>query len=153
EYIGDVTNVSGDPLRLRQIVANLLSNAIKFTEKGWVNVRQSVSPGADGKLTMVLDVVDTGAGIPAEKVPLIFEKFTQSDSSISGECGGIGLGRAITKRLVDLQGGRIGVEGRVGGGSTFTVEIPLETAPGEAPGAESRIDPRTTAPAASQVRL
>src|SRR4029077_12982937 len=77
EYVGDVTNVTGDPLRLRQIVANLLSNAIKFTEKGWVSVRQSASTDAAGKVTMVLDVADTGSGIPAEKVPLIFEKFTQ----------------------------------------------------------------------------
>ena len=120
-----MTNVTGDPLRLRQIVANLLSNAIKFTEKGWVSVRQSVSAGADGKLSMVLDVADTGAGIPAEKVPLIFEKFTQADSSISRKYGGTGLGLAITKRLVELQGGQIRVESRVGRGSTFTVEIPL----------------------------
>ena len=117
EYVGDVTNVSGDPLRLRQIVANLLSNAIKFTEKGWVHVRQSVSPGADGKLRMVLDVADTGAGIPAEKVPLIFEKFTQADSSISRKYGGTGLGLAITKRLVELQSGEIRVESRVGRGA------------------------------------
>jgi len=153
EYIGDVTNVTGDPLRLRQIVANLLSNAIKFTEKGWVSVRQSVSPGADGKLSMVLDVADTGAGIPAEKVPLIFEKFTQADSSISRKYGGTGLGLAITKRLVELQGGQIRVESRVGRGSTFTVEIPFETAPAEAPAVEPRLEPRTAAPATRQVRL
>jgi signal transduction histidine kinase len=91
EYSGDVTNVTGDPLRLRQIVANLLSNAIKFTEKGWVSVRQRVSAEADGRITMVLDVADTGSGIPAEKVPLIFEKFTQADSSISRKYGGTGL--------------------------------------------------------------
>ena len=90
QFVGDVTNVTGDPLRLRQIVANLLSNAIKFTEKGWVSVRQAVSEGADGSVSMVLDVVDTGAGIPAEKVPLIFEKFTQADSSISRKYGGTG---------------------------------------------------------------
>ena len=153
EYAGDVTNVTGDPLRLRQIVANLLSNAIKFTEKGWVNVRQSVSPGADGKLVMVLDVADTGAGIPAEKVPLIFEKFTQADSSISRKYGGTGLGLAITKRLVELQGGQIRVESRVGRGSTFTVEIPFETAPAAAPAVEPRQEPQIAAPAARQVRL
>ena len=153
EYAGDVTNVTGDPLRLRQIVANLLSNAIKFTDKGWVNVRQSVSPGPDGMLTMVLDVADSGAGIPAEKVPLIFEKFTQADSSISRKYGGTGLGLAITKRLVELQEGQIRVESRVGRGSTFTVEIPFETAPDGALTAEPRNDQPTIAPAARQARL
>ena len=138
EYAGDVTNVTGDPLRLRQIVANLLSNAIKFTEKGSVSVRQSVSPAGDGKVNMVLDVADTGAGIPADKVPLIFEKFTQADSSISRKYGGTGLGLAITKRLVELQGGQIRVESRVGRGSTFTVDIPFETAQAGAPLVEQR---------------
>ena len=153
EYVGDVTNVTGDPLRLRQIVANLLSNAIKFTEKGWVSVRQSVSAEADGKLTMVLDVADTGAGIPAEKVPLIFEKFTQADSSISRKYGGTGLGLAITKRLVELQGGQIRVESRVGRGSTFTVEIPFETAPAGEPTVEPRPEQRTAVPDSKQARL
>ncbi|HET6206001.1 MAG TPA: ATP-binding protein, partial [Terracidiphilus sp.] len=153
EYIGDITNATGDPLRLRQIVANLLSNAIKFTEKGWVSVRQSVSARADGKLNMVLDVADTGAGIPAEKVPLIFEKFTQADSSISRKYGGTGLGLAITKRLVELQGGQIRVESRVGRGSTFTVEIPFEAAPAAEPIVEPRLEQPTAAPAAKQAGL
>ena len=148
-----MTNVTGDPLRLRQIVANLLSNAIKFTEKGWVSVRQAVSASADGTLTMVLDVADTGAGIPAEKVPLIFEKFTQADSSISRKYGGTGLGLAITKRLVELQGGQIRVESRVGRGSTFTVEIPFETAPAAEPTVEPRLEQRTAVPSAKQARL
>ena len=153
EYAGDGTNVTGDPLRLRQIVMNLLSNAIKFTEKGWVSVRQSVSPGADGKVSMVLDVADTGSGIPADKVPLIFEKFTQADSSISRKYGGTGLGLAITKRLVELQGGQIRVESRVGRGSTFTVEIPFEIAPAAALTVETRQESRTAAPAARHARL
>ena len=153
EYVGDVKNVTGDPLRLRQIVANLLSNAIKFTEKGWVNVRQSISPGVDGKLNMVLDVSDTGAGIPADKVPLIFDKFTQADSSISRKYGGTGLGLAITKRLVELQGGQIRVESRVGRGSTFTVEIPFEIAPTEAPTVEPKQVQRITAADARHARL
>lgn len=153
EYEGDSGAVNGDPLRLRQIVANLLSNAIKFTEKGWVSVRQRVLSGPDGKLTMVLDVADTGAGIPAEKVPLIFEKFTQADSSISRKYGGTGLGLAITKRLVELQGGQIRVESRVGRGSTFTVEIPFEIAPAEAPSVAPRQEQQTAAPALTQARL
>jgi signal transduction histidine kinase/DNA-binding response OmpR family regulator len=153
EFAGEVTSVAGDPLRLRQIVANLLSNAIKFTEKGWVSVRQAVSASPDGTLNMVLDVIDTGAGIPAEKVPLIFEKFTQADSSISRKYGGTGLGLAITKRLVELQGGQIRVESRVGRGSTFTVEIPFETAPAVDTPAEPLPEQRIAAPTAKQARL
>jgi signal transduction histidine kinase/CheY-like chemotaxis protein/HPt (histidine-containing phosphotransfer) domain-containing protein len=153
EYVGEATNVTGDPLRLRQIVTNLLSNAIKFTDKGWVTVRQSVSAGADGKINMVLDVADTGSGIPSDKVPLIFEKFTQADSSISRKYGGTGLGLAITKRLVELQFGQIRVESRVGQGSTFTVEISFEIAPAAAPAAELRHEKRTAPPVARHARL
>ena len=153
EFEGDVKDVTGDPLRLRQIVMNLLSNALKFTEKGSVCVRQRVGPGADGMVNMVLDVIDTGAGIPADKVPLIFEKFTQADSSISRKYGGTGLGLAITKRLVELQGGTILVESRVGRGSTFTVEIPFEIAPVPAPVAEPQKEQRTATPFTQQARL
>jgi signal transduction histidine kinase/DNA-binding response OmpR family regulator len=153
EYAGDAISVTGDPLRLRQIVTNLLSNAIKFTDKGWVTVRQSVSPGVDGKINMVLEVADTGAGIPSDKVPLIFEKFTQADSSISRKYGGTGLGLAITKRLVELQFGQIRVESRVGQGSTFTVEISFERAPAAAAAVEPQHEKRTAAPAARHARL
>ena len=152
-FTGDGIHLAGDPLRLRQIVANLLSNAIKFTEKGWVRLSLSLAPGADGKINMLLEVADTGAGIPTEKIPLIFEKFTQADSSISRKYGGTGLGLAITKRLVELQGGQIRVESRAGQGSTFTVEIPFEIAPATAPTVVPRQVERPTAPAARSVRL
>ena len=132
EFTGEANSVTGDPLRLRQIVTNLLSNAIKFTEQGWVRVRQSTS-AQTGRTVMRLEVADTGSGIPADKLPLIFEKFTQADSSISRKYGGTGLGLAITKRLVELQGGQIRVESHVGKGSTFTVEIPFEAASAEMP--------------------
>jgi signal transduction histidine kinase/DNA-binding response OmpR family regulator len=153
EYAGDVTYVTGDPLRLRQIATNLLSNAIKFTEKGWVTVRQSAVPAAEGRIKLVLEVADTGAGIPADKVPLIFEKFTQADSSISRKYGGTGLGLAITKRLVEMQGGQIRVESRVGRGSTFTVEIPFEIAPAAAPTVEPRGELQVAAAVGQQARL
>ncbi|HSP66498.1 MAG TPA: ATP-binding protein [Bryobacteraceae bacterium] len=152
-YTGEALSVIGDPLRLRQIVFNLLSNALKFTEKGWVQVSQSVSKGADGSVRMVLEVADTGSGIPADKLPLIFEKFTQADSSISRKYGGTGLGLAITKRLVELQGGRIRVESRAGQGSTFTVEIPFEIAPVLAPTVELPAQKATASPASRQTRL
>jgi signal transduction histidine kinase/CheY-like chemotaxis protein/HPt (histidine-containing phosphotransfer) domain-containing protein len=153
ECDGDLANVLGDPLRLRQIVSNLLSNAIKFTEKGWVRVRQSIAQGADGTVRMVLEIADTGSGIPAEKLPLIFEKFTQADSSISRKYGGTGLGLAITKRLVELQGGQIRVESRAGRGSTFTVEIPFEIAPAMAPTVELPQETITASQASRQTRL
>jgi len=153
ECTGDLANVIGDPLRLRQIVSNLLSNAIKFTEKGSVQVRLGVSKTADGNVNMLLEVADTGSGIPADKLPLIFEKFTQADSSISRKYGGTGLGLAITKRLVELQGGTIRVESRAGQGSTFTVEIPFEIAPAQAPMVELRHEKVTASPASRQTRL
>ncbi|MGH9591916.1 MAG: ATP-binding protein, partial [Bryobacteraceae bacterium] len=126
---GASTMVEGDPLRVRQIVANLLSNAIKFTEKGSVKVRQDVSRLPDGRLNVVIEVIDTGTGIPADKLPLIFEKFTQADSSISRKFGGTGLGLAITKKLVEIHDGQIRVESQVGKGSTFFVDLPFEQAP------------------------
>ena len=131
EYAGDMTNVTGDPLRLRQIVTNLLSNAIKFTEKGWVQRAPERFGGARTERSpwcWTWPIPEPG--IPAEKVPLIFEKFTQADSSISRKYGGTGLGLAITKRLVELQGGQIRVESRVGRGSTFTVEITFRDSAG-----------------------
>src|SRR5436190_5889901 len=153
ECTGDLANVIGDPLRLRQIVSNLLSNAIKFTEKGSVEVRLNVSKTAHGKVGMLLEVADTGSGITADKLPLIFEKFTQADSSISRKYGGTGLGLAITKRLVELQGGTIRVESRAGRGSTFTVEIPFEIAPAQAPMVELRQEKVTASVASRQTRL
>jgi signal transduction histidine kinase/CheY-like chemotaxis protein len=118
------SDVIGDPLRVRQIAANLLSNALKFTERGWVCLRLSTAPSADGPLQMKVAVSDTGAGIEAGKLTAIFEKFTQADGSITRKYGGTGLGLAITKRLVEMQGGKVNVESQVGKGSTFTVTLP-----------------------------
>ncbi len=124
--------VLGDPLRLRQIIANLLNNAVKFTEKGRVTVTaRTMGEGAD--LQMEMEVTDTGAGIPQEKLQSIFEKFTQADGSISRKYGGTGLGLAITRRLVDMHGGRISVESKLGRGSTFTVSIPCQALASEQP--------------------
>lgn len=125
--------VAGDSLRLRQIVNNLVSNAIKFTESGSVKVTQTATRAADGKVMMRISVQDTGSGIPKEKLALIFEKFTQADSSISRKHGGTGLGLAITKKLVELHGGVIVVESEVGKGSRFTMEIPYEEIVEQAP--------------------
>jgi two-component system, sensor histidine kinase len=118
--------VTGDPLRLRQIVNNLVSNGIKFTDAGTVRVTQSNTLPVDGRTTVTIEVADTGAGIPEDKLALIFEKFTQADSSISRKYGGTGLGLAITRRLIELQGGTIRVESEFGKGSRFIVEIPFD---------------------------
>jgi hypothetical protein len=128
----------GDPLRLRQILNNLLSNAVKFTEVGSVVVRLSGGmSGMSGRFDLELQVADTGPGIPPEKLPVIFEKFTQADGSISRRYGGTGLGLAITSRLVEMQGGAIRVESAVGRGSTFCVALQLDLGPQEAAAAGS----------------
>ena len=124
--------VIGDPLRVRQIAANLLSNALKFTERGWVCLRLAGVEAGAGPAEIVVSVSDTGAGIEADKLTAIFEKFTQADGSITRKYGGTGLGLAITKRLVEMQDGRVQVESKVGKGSTFTVKLPWE-AVAEAP--------------------
>ena len=116
----DLPKVLADPARLRQVVLNLASNAVKFTEKGSVTVR--LRPQAD---TLTIAVVDTGIGIPPDRVDQIFERFVQADASITRKFGGTGLGLAISRRLVDRMGGEIDVTSTVGEGATFTVRLPL----------------------------
>jgi CheY-like chemotaxis protein len=120
------TDLVGDPTRLRQVLLNLLSNAIKFTESGEVSLR--VAPDADSSVPTALrfTVSDTGIGIPGEKLGQVFERFTQADSSTTRRFGGSGLGLTISKRLVELMGGRIWVESRVGEGSVFAFAVPFE---------------------------
>ena len=112
----------GDADRLRQIVGNLLSNAVKFTPQGSVMAAVEVGPRGD---TLRLVVRDTGVGIAPEKLPALFEKFTQADNSATRRFGGTGLGLAICRELTQMMGGSIDVESREGHGSTFTVELPL----------------------------
>ena len=110
------TDLVGDPTRLRQVLLNLLSNAIKFTESGEVSLR--VAPDADSSVPTALrfTVSDTGIGIPGEKLGQVFERFTQANSSTTRRFGGSGLGLTISKRLVELMGGRIWVESQSRGG-------------------------------------
>jgi len=116
----------GDPTRLRQVLLNLVGNAIKFTESGEVTLR--VAQDADASLPGALrfTISDTGIGIPGEKLGAVFERFTQADSSTTRKHGGSGLGLTISKRLVELMGGRIWVESGVGKGSVFSFAVPLE---------------------------
>jgi signal transduction histidine kinase/CheY-like chemotaxis protein len=119
----------GDADRLRQIVGNLLSNAVKFTSHGAVETRVEVN-AETGALRLM--VRDSGVGIAPEKLPALFEKFTQADNSATRRFGGTGLGLAICRELTQMMGGSIDVESREGHGSTFTVELPLSR--GEAAG-------------------
>ena len=120
------TALVGDPTLLSQVLLNLLGNAIKFTDSGEVALR--VTPDADSTVPGALrfTVSDTGIGIPGEKLGAVFERFTQADSSTTRRYGGSGLGLTISKRLVELMGGRIWVESEVGKGSVFSFAVPLE---------------------------
>ena len=111
--------VIGDPARLRQVVLNLAGNAIKFTDQGEVVLRVEAEPGDGDSLNLHFSVTDTGIGIPREKQKIIFEPFTQADTSTTRRYGGTGLGLAISTRLIDMMGGRIWLESEVGAGSTF----------------------------------
>jgi two-component system sensor histidine kinase/response regulator len=118
----------GDPMRLRQVLLNLLSNAVKFTEQGGVTV--SVEPRTEGGTAVQrIEVRDTGIGLAADVKARLFTPFEQGDRSIARRYGGTGLGLSICKRLVDLMGGRIGVEDAPGGGTSFWFELPFERAP------------------------
>ena len=114
----------GDSARLRQILNNFLSNALKFTEAGVVSLKIE-GQGADGAEGLKLTVSDTGMGIPPDKLPLLFQKFTQLDASTTRRFGGTGLGLAICRELSELMGGHVSVESRPGEGSTFAVVLPL----------------------------
>ena len=118
--------VVGDAGRFRQIITNLLGNAVKFTEKGHVLVDVS-GEVVDGVVEMKVKVEDTGIGIPAEKLQSVFEKFAQVDGSSTRRHEGTGLGLAISARLVDLMGGKIGVESEISRGSAFwfTISLPV----------------------------
>jgi CheY-like chemotaxis protein len=116
----------GDPLRLRQVLLNLVSNAIKFTESG--SIRIEVMPGGDpsNSSAVLFRVVDTGIGIDSKSANRLFDPFTQADSATTCKYGGTGLGLTISRRLVMLMGGTIGVDSTPGTGSTFWFLIPLE---------------------------
>ena len=112
-------HLNGDPGRLRQVLTNLAGNAVKFTDAGEIFIRISVHAKHPDGIELLFKVRDTGIGIPESKIPLLFDSFTQVDTSITRKYGGTGLGLAICRQLADLMGGRIWVESREGEGSTF----------------------------------
>ena len=118
--------VIADGMRLRQVLMNLVGNAIKFTEAGSVEIRVDCRKADEGPTLLTLAVTDTGIGIPADKLDAIFEKFTQVDGSMTRTYGGTGLGLTIVRQLMELMGGTVSVESRLGHGSAFRVSLPLE---------------------------
>lgn len=116
----------GDPVRLKQILLNLINNAIKFTEAGKVEVKGSAEVIDRENVRVIISVIDTGIGIPEEKSRDIFRSFDQLDNSVTRKYGGTGLGLAITKKLVEMQQGKIEVSSQVNQGTTISFSIPYK---------------------------
>ncbi|MCG3211230.1 MAG: Sensor histidine kinase RcsC [Anaerolineae bacterium] len=119
------TNLLGDPLRIRQVLVNLIGNAVKFTSRGEIVVTIQKQAETDRHIELLCSVADTGIGIAADKLELIFDEFTQADGSTTRQFGGTGLGLAIAKQLVQAMGGRIWVESELGVGTTFYFTLNL----------------------------
>ena len=131
--------LTGDEGRLRQVTLNFLANATKFTATGRVTLRASWTGDR-----LRVAVTDTGIGVAAEKIDTLFERFSQADNSTTRVYGGTGLGLSISRRLVEMMGGEIGAESRIGEGSTFWFEVPL--APAEAMASGEETDGETASP-------
>jgi PAS domain S-box-containing protein len=125
---GIANDLVGDPTRLRQVLLNLLGNAIKFTEFGAVRLHVTTELDQAEQSLFKFAVSDTGIGIAKDKLDKVFERFTQADSSTTRRYGGSGLGLTISRRLVELMGGQIGVTSTVGEGSVFYFALPLQVA-------------------------
>jgi CheY-like chemotaxis protein len=115
--------LTGDPVRLQQILFNLVGNAVKFTEKGHIDVCFEQISQDGNSVTLGVSVADTGIGIAEDKKATIFEAFSQADTSHTRQYGGTGLGLTITSRLVEMMGGTLGVESVAGEGSTFRFSL------------------------------
>ena len=131
ELILDIANdvpkfVVGDAFRIRQVLSNLLSNAIKFNPQGTITIRVQIAEHTAGQFMLQISVTDTGIGCSPEQSQRLFQAFTQADASTTRKFGGAGLGLAICKQLVELMGGSISVNSRLGEGSTFTFSVRLK---------------------------
>lgn len=135
----DMPTVRGDTMRVRQILLNLISNAAKFTDEGFITIESSVQKAPNGKFEALIKVIDTGPGISPEGQQKLFKAFSQVDGSATRKTGGSGLGLSICANLVQLHGGRIGVESQEGKGSTFWFTMPLFRQPAEEIPADKKI--------------
>ena len=133
--------VTGDPGRLRQILNNLVGNALKFTKEGEVGLRVQSDVVEETTSTLHFIVSDTGVGIPAEKLAVIFDAFGQADTSTTRQYGGTGLGLTIARRMVEMMGGRMWVESAPGKGSRFHFTVRLGTAAAQTVEPESSASP------------
>jgi PAS domain S-box-containing protein len=137
DLAGDVPHyVTGDPVRLRQVLTNLIGNAVKFTDSGGVTVRAACQAHDDKSCLLHFTVVDTGIGISAEQQSLVFEPFSQADRSITRKYGGTGLGLSISTRLVRMMGGEIWVESDPGKGTAFHFTARFDAAKAPQPSQE-----------------
>jgi CheY-like chemotaxis protein len=123
--------IIGDPLRLKQIIINLVGNAIKFTEEGHIRLTVALGKNGEFEAALLFSVEDTGVGIPADKLDVIFESFRQLDGSTTRKYGGTGLGLTIAKRLIELMGGKIQVTSVENEGSCFSFALSFKKGKGE----------------------
>ncbi|MHB1922688.1 MAG: Hpt domain-containing protein, partial [Chitinophagaceae bacterium] len=122
-------SVTGDPYRLNQILVNLIGNSLKFTEKGEVRVEARLQQITNDQVFIEFCVIDTGIGIPEEKMSTIFDSFTQAGTDITRKYGGSGLGLSITKQLISLQKGKFKIKSKLNEGTTFRFLIPYHFTP------------------------
>ncbi len=132
-------SLQGDPVRLRQILINLTNNAIKFTEKGGIVIRATLKEEEAEQVKILFQIIDTGIGIPEDRIGRLFQSFSQVDSSTTREFGGTGLGLAISKQLAELMGGEVGVESKLGVGSIFWCTVVLRRDPDSALPAQAKL--------------
>ncbi len=129
DLLTNASVVTGDMLRVGQILTNLLSNAVKFTDSGYVKLSVDLEGREGSAATLRFDVSDTGIGMTGEQIARLFQEFTQADDSTTRRYGGTGLGLSISQRLAELMGGRISVSSEYGRGSTFSLRLPVTIVP------------------------